>query len=230
MRNAFIFTFFHASSVKFILHHCFDVLGSDPVAVWWFAFFEFVDCSTQLFCRDLWDSRHFIGVVVTLISAAFIFILSDFLFRFFTLIVVVPFVVELSKDIGNPFSRCADFSFFFCILVMRILFFADLIPVLFFTPLNSSSILWMSCWDVLLSFHCFVSDTFLMNLLTYFSRWFLLFGCTSPFLDESSDFRVFSWNLLSLFCCCRLTFFFTVFTVFTIFFYLRSCCCWHVTR
>ena len=68
---------------------CFDVFGSDSVAVWGFAFFEFVDCSSQLFCRDLWDSRHLIGVVVMQIGAALIFILPDFLFRFFLFIVVV---------------------------------------------------------------------------------------------------------------------------------------------
>ena len=27
-------------------------------------FFEFIDCSLQLFSRDLWDSRHLIGVAV----------------------------------------------------------------------------------------------------------------------------------------------------------------------
>ena len=35
-------------------------------------FFEFVDCSSQLFSRDLWDSRHFIGVVDVHVRAAFI--------------------------------------------------------------------------------------------------------------------------------------------------------------
>ena len=52
-------------------------------------FFEFVDCSSQLFCRDLWNSRHLIGAVVMHIDATLIFILSDFLFRFFLFIVVV---------------------------------------------------------------------------------------------------------------------------------------------
>ena len=68
---------------------CFDVFCSDSVAVLGSAFFEFVDCSSQLFCRDLWDSRHFIGVVVLHIDAALIFILTDFLFRFLLFIVVL---------------------------------------------------------------------------------------------------------------------------------------------
>ena len=51
--------------------------------------FDFVDCNSQLFSRDLWDSRHLIGVVVVHISAAFIFFFSDFLFRFVLFIVVV---------------------------------------------------------------------------------------------------------------------------------------------
>ena len=81
---------------------CFDVFGSDSVAV---AFFlSFVDCSSQLFSRDLWDSRHLIGVVDMHIDAALIFILTDFLFRFFLFIVVVNLFVEFTKDIGDPHS------------------------------------------------------------------------------------------------------------------------------
>ena len=60
-------------------------------------FFEFVDCSSQLFCRDLWDSFHLThGVVAMHIDAALVFILSDFLFRFFLFNVVVKFIVELT--------------------------------------------------------------------------------------------------------------------------------------
>ena len=51
-----------------------------------FLFFELIDCSLQLFSRDLWDSRHFIGVVDVHVSAAFISIFSDFSFRFVLLI------------------------------------------------------------------------------------------------------------------------------------------------
>ena len=40
------------------------------------SFFEFVDCSLQLFCRDLWDSCHLIGVVAVHISAAFVFVFT----------------------------------------------------------------------------------------------------------------------------------------------------------
>ena len=78
-------------------------------AVWGFAFFEFVDCSSQLFCRDLWDFRHLIVVVVH-IGAALIFIFSDFFFRVFLFIVVEYFFVEFSKDIGNPFPRRDGFT------------------------------------------------------------------------------------------------------------------------
>ena len=41
-------------------------------------FSEFVDCSFQLFCRNLQDSRHPIGVTAVHIDAALIFILIDF--------------------------------------------------------------------------------------------------------------------------------------------------------
>ena len=83
-------------------------------------FWDCCDCSSQLFCRDLWDSRHLSGVAVMHIDAA----------------------------------------------VMSTLFFADLIPGMSFTPLNSSSILWMSCCLFNLFF---VSDTFFKHLLTSFS-------------------------------------------------------------
>ena len=48
-----------------------------------------LDCSLQLFSRDLWDSRHLIGVAAVHVGAAFISIFSDFSFRFVLLIVVV---------------------------------------------------------------------------------------------------------------------------------------------
>ena len=108
-------------------------------------FFEFVDCSSQLFCRDLSDSRHLIGVDVMHIDAALIFILSDFLFRFFLFIVVETLTIPFRDVMMSPFS--------FFILVMSTLFVADLIPAMFFTPLKSSSILWMSCC----LFHSFLS-------------------------------------------------------------------------
>ena len=68
-------------------------------------FFEIVDCSSQLFCRDLWASRHLIGVVVMHIDAALIFFLTDFFFRLFLFIDVVYLIVEFPRDIGNPCSR-----------------------------------------------------------------------------------------------------------------------------
>ena len=35
-------------------------------------FIEFIDSSLQLYSRDLWDSRHLVGVVVVHVSAALI--------------------------------------------------------------------------------------------------------------------------------------------------------------
>ena len=70
-----------------------------------------------------------------------------------SILLAVFFFVEFSKDIGNPFSRRDDFSFSFFILVMSTLFFADLIPGMFLTPLKSSSILWMSCCLFILFCH-----------------------------------------------------------------------------
>ena len=54
---------------------------------------------------DLWDSRHFIGVVDVHVYVAFISI-------FVLLIVVVKFFVEFTKDIGDPFTRFHVFSSF----------------------------------------------------------------------------------------------------------------------
>ena len=65
-------------------------------------FFEFVDCSLQLFCRNLQNSHHLIRVSVVHIDAALILILSVFLFSFFLYIVVV-FFVDFSKDTCNSF-------------------------------------------------------------------------------------------------------------------------------
>ena len=105
-------------------------------------FFEFVDCSSQLFCRDLWDSRHLISVVVMHTDAALIFTLSGFWFRLFLFIVDVYFFVEFAQDIGNPFSDVMISPLSFFILVMSTLLFADLnlIPGMFLIPLKSSSI------------------------------------------------------------------------------------------
>ena len=115
-------------------------------------FFEFIDCSSQLFCRDLWDSRHLIGVVVMHIDAALIFILTDFLFSFFLFIVVVKFFVEFTKDIGNPFSRRDDFPFSFFIFVMGTFFLCrfDSWGFLYTFEVFKFSL------DVLLSFHFFL--------------------------------------------------------------------------
>ena len=121
----FTFTFFHASGVNsfcFIIslkiHHfscliiaCFDVFCSDfRCCLVICLFFESLGCSSQLFCRDLWDSHHIIGVVVMHTDAALIFVLTEFLFSLFFFF-VVDFFVEFSKDIGNFLSRRDDFSF-----------------------------------------------------------------------------------------------------------------------
>ena len=165
---------------------CFVVFCSDSVAVWGFAIFEFVDCSSQLFCRDLWDSCRHIGVAAVHVNAALIFVLTEFLFSLYFFF-VVNFFVEFSEDIGNPISRRDDFPFSFFILVMSSLCFADLIPGMFFTPLKSASIRWMSCCLFILSF---VSDTFLKAFPHFFQALFLFFGCVSSLLDESSDVNI----------------------------------------
>ena len=151
----FILTFFHASGVNSFcfmisLKICLTIsVVSRPHALMSSSlipllsgdlpFFEFVDCSLQLFCRKLWDSHHHIGVAAVHVDAALSFVLTEFLFSFFLFIVVVLFFFfgEITKDIGIPFPR-RD-------VVMSTFLFADLIPGMFFTPLKSSSIRWMSC-------------------------------------------------------------------------------------
>ena len=54
---------------------CFNVFGSDSFAFWGFAFFEFVDCGLQLFCRYL-----LFGIVVVPVSAAVVVIITQFMF------------------------------------------------------------------------------------------------------------------------------------------------------
>ena len=82
---------------------------------------------------------------------------------------------------------------------MSTLFFADLIPGIFRTPLKSSRILWMSCCLFIL----FFSDTFFMHLLTSFSRCFSSLGVL---LLSSMSLRI-SASLIDKssthFCCCR---------------------------
>ena len=81
------FAFFHASGVN---SFCFMVSSAlIPLLSGDLPFVEFVDCNSQLFCRDLWDSHHLIGVVVMHIDAAHTLILTDFLFSFFLFFVVV---------------------------------------------------------------------------------------------------------------------------------------------
>ena len=77
---------------------------------------------------------------------------------------------------------------------MSTLFFADLIP-------------WMSCCLFILFCVWYIFYAF----AHFFQALFLFFGCASSLLDESSEFNVFLWNLLSLFCCCCLACFFIVF-------------------
>ena len=109
-------------------------------------FFEFIDCSLQLFSRDLWDSRHLIGVVFVHISAAFISIFSDFLFIFVLLIVVVKFYLSNSRQtLAMPLRDVMISQLPFLIFVMSTFFFADLIRGMLLAPLKSSRILWISC-------------------------------------------------------------------------------------
>ena len=77
--------------------------------------------------------------------------------------------MEFTKDIGNSFPRCDAFPFVVFIFVMSTLFFADLIPGIFRTPLKSSRILWMSCCHFILFFPLI---HFFMHLLTSASRCF----------------------------------------------------------
>ena len=147
-------------------------------------FFEFIDCSLQLFCRDLWDSRHLIGVVVVHISVAFISIVSDSLFRFVLLFVVVKCLQSSPKTLAIPLRDVMIFPFSFFIFVLSTFFFTDLIPGMFLTPSKSSSI-FFGCLAVVSIF--FVSDTFFMHLLTSFSRCFS--SLVVPLLS-SSDFHV----------------------------------------
>ena len=94
-----IFTFSHASGVNSLcfvisLKICLtislvqssDALMSSvliPLLSGDLPFFEFVDCSSKPFCRDLWDSHHLIGVVVMHIDASLMFFLKELLFSFF---------------------------------------------------------------------------------------------------------------------------------------------------
>ena len=58
----------------------------------------------QLFCRDLWNSRHVIRVSVVHIDTALIFILPVFLLSFFLYNVVVPFfLLHSPKTLARPF-------------------------------------------------------------------------------------------------------------------------------
>ena len=109
-------------------------------------------------------------VLLLCTSVLLLFIIfTQFMFWFIFLCVFVKSFVEFTKDIGNSFPRCDAIPFSFFIFVMSTLFFADLIPVIFRTTLNSSRILWMSCCLCILFFF---SDTFFKHLLTFFSRCF----------------------------------------------------------
>ena len=120
---------------------------------------------------EFWDSHH----TAVHIDAALIFIFTDFLFSFFLFIVIVIFFVEFTKDIGNSLPRRDDLSFF-------ILYLGDehssLCRGMFFTPLKSSSIRWMSCC----LFIFFVPETFFV-FAHFFQTLFLFFGCVSSLLD-----------------------------------------------
>ena len=93
----------------------------------------------------------------------------------------------------------------FFIFVMSTLFFADLIPGIFRTPLKSSRILWMSCC----LFTLFFSDTFFTHLLTSFSRCFSSLGVlllssmslriSASLIDKSS----LTFAAADAICCCR---------------------------
>ena len=132
--------------------------------------FEFVDWSSQLFCRDLWDSRHLIGVVVMHTDAALIVILTDFLFSFFLFIVVEKICVEFPKDIGNLISRRDDFTFL-------VLYLGD----------EHSFLCKFDSLDVLYTFQVFkqffgclaVFSFFFLSLILLFSICLLLSGAVS---------------------------------------------------
>ena len=125
---------------------CFDVFCSDSVAVWGFAFFLSlliaVRNSSVVISGIL---VPLIGVVVMYIDTALIFILSDFLFRFFLFIVVVYLFVEFSKDMGNPFSRRDGLLFLILYLddEYRLLCRVDSWDVLY--TFEVFKFLWMSC-------------------------------------------------------------------------------------
>ena len=151
--------------------------------------FQFHGRVLQFFTRALWYSRHFFSVADVHVYVAFIS-------KFVLLIVVVKFFVEFTEDIGNPFTRRDDFSAFILKHCNEHFLFcrfdswdvADTFEVFEYFL------------DFLLLFQSFlVSDTFFDAFAQLFHSLFLFLGCTSPQLDESSDFRVLSWNFNSLF-------------------------------
>ena len=181
-------------------------------------FFEFIDCSLQLFNRDLWDSRHLIGVVVVYISVAFIIIVSDFLFEIRLANCRRIFFLNSPKTLAIPERDVLISPFSFFIFVMSTFFFADLIPGMF----SDTFEVFEYSLDVLLSFQffclwyifciCSLLSVVVSLLWVYFSspRW--VFGFPRPLLKSLC------WlSRLLLHRLHRL-------------FYLRSCCYWLVTR
>ena len=146
-------------------------------------FFEFVDCSLQLFCRDLWDSCHLIGAVVVHISAALFSSSPNSCSGPSCSLSSYIFCRILQRHLQFLLEMC-------CILlshvffVMSALFFAGLIPGICRTPLKSSRILWMSiCLFIL-----FLSLMHLfMHLLTSFS---LCFSPLGVLLLSSMSLRI----------------------------------------
>ena len=116
-----------------------------PLLSWDLPLFEFVECGSQLFCRNLWNSCRLFGIVVVHDCVAVVVIIIHFMFRVVFLVVLVKSSVELTKDVGNSFRSDAFPSVVFLNFVMSTFFFADLIHGIFRTPLKSSRILWMSC-------------------------------------------------------------------------------------
>ena len=106
----FILTFFHASGVNSFcflisLKFCLTIsLVSSSLALVSSAlipvlsadspfFFESVDCSLQLFTRDLWNSFHLSRIVALIVNAVFSLIVFAFQLSFIIFVVVIFVVV-----------------------------------------------------------------------------------------------------------------------------------------
>ena len=188
---------------------CFNVFCSDSVAVWGFAFFMvcWLQFATLLSWSLGFSSSHWCCCYAHRCCSHFHSL------RFLAQILLVHCRRQCFCRIRQRqwqslfeawwFSLSYPLSWWWA----PSLFFADLIPGIFFTPVKSSSVLWMSCCLFILFCVWYIFYAFAY----FFQALFLFFTCASSLLDESSDFNVFLWNLLSLFRCCCLACFFIVF-------------------